>query len=110
MRKGTLDPALFCEIMDDFLKDMDVGMVIEIPEGTLEAKVTDNVHCGSLVRYYILLSAIRPIVAGMREELDDIRGDELMQSIDQMLSAIRGRTMTAIEEEECVHAGKESEP
>lgn len=55
----------FGEIMDKFIEQNHIQMLIDIPEGTNEPTVKDNTGCGPVMQFYILLGAIKPIATGM---------------------------------------------
>ena len=44
----------FGEIMDKFLEDNDIAMLIEMPKGTLKAEVKNNCELPGIVDLYIL--------------------------------------------------------
>lgn len=53
-----MDLEKFGEIIDNFLKENHVQMLIEMPEGTLEPIVKDNIGAGAVMKFYFLLNAI----------------------------------------------------
>lgn len=63
----------FGEIMDDLLKKHEVCLLVTLPAGTLEAELTDNTGCGPVIRFYILLWALK---AGMKEPVQAMPIDE----------------------------------
>lgn len=92
MEKLTLD--LFGEIMDQFLRDNEVCMLLTLPEGTLDVQVQDNVHFGSVVRFYILLNAIKPICDAVLEDMGiDRKSTEWEEVADTLLGMIKDEIM-----------------
>lgn len=68
-----LNIETFGEIIDDLLKQHEVNLLVTLPAGTLEATLKDNVGCGPVVRFYILLWALK---AGMKEVVKAMPIDE----------------------------------
>ena len=64
-----MDINKFGEIIDGFLKDAPVQMMITFPEGTLEPEIEDNHGMGVVINYYMMLNVLKTL---MREliELD----------------------------------------
>lgn len=65
--KERLNIDKFGEIMDKFLKENPVQMVITLPEGTLEPTITDNTGLGVTVQMHILAHSVRKAVDEMWE-------------------------------------------
>lgn len=85
---------LFGEIMDQFLRDNEVCMMLTLPEGTLDVQVQDNVHFGSVVRFYILLNAIKPICDAVLKDMGiDRKSAEWEKVVDTLLGMIKGEIM-----------------
>lgn len=82
----------FEEIMDDFLKENEIHMLITLPEGTEETKISDNTGMGCVVQFYILLAAIPAVFEEMFEvmEMDESKKESL---IDGMLKLVKGELM-----------------
>lgn len=92
MEKLTLDS--FGEIMDQFLKDNEICMLLTLPEGTLDVQVQDNVHFGSVVRFYILLNAIKPICDAVLKDMGIYRKSaEWQKVVDTLLGMIKDEIM-----------------
>lgn len=82
----------FGEIMDDFLKSNEINMLITLPEGTEEPKISDNTGMGCVVQFYILLAAIPAVFKTMFETmgLDENKKESL---INGMLELVKGELM-----------------
>lgn len=92
MEKLTLDS--FWEIMYQFLRDNEVCMLLTLPEGTLDVQVQDNVNFGSVVRFYILLKAIKPICDAVLQDMGiDRKSTEWEEVADTLLGMIKGEIM-----------------
>ena len=92
MEKLTLDS--FGEIIDQLLKDNEICMLLTIPEGTLDVQVQDNVHLGSIVQFYILLNAIKPICDAVLEDMViDRKSTEWEEVADTLLGMIKDEIM-----------------
>ncbi len=63
----------FGEIMDDLLKEHEVRLLVTLPKGTLEAELMDNTGCGPVIRFYILLWALK---TNMKELIQALPIDE----------------------------------
>lgn len=57
-----MDIDSFGEIMDEFLKENEIAMLIEMPEGTLKAEVRNNCEMPGVVDLYILLNALPSVL------------------------------------------------
>ena len=92
MEKLTIDS--FGEIMDQFLKDNEICMLLTLPEGTLDVQVQDNAHLGSVVRFYILLNSIKPICDAVLKDMGiDRKSTEWEEVADTLLGMIKGEIM-----------------
>lgn len=65
-----MDLEKFEKIIDNFLKENHVQMLIEMPEGTLEPVVTDNIGAGSVMKFYFLLNALSAVGKEMKKDMD----------------------------------------
>lgn len=87
---SKLDLDSFGEIMDQFLKDNEIQMLLTMEKGTLDVSVEDNVLMGSVVRFYILLNAIRPICDSMRKDMGiDGNSPEWAEVVDVLLQLVK---------------------
>ena len=93
--KEMLTIETFGEIMDEFLKTSHVQMLIDIPEGTIEPEITDNIGMGGVMQFYILLTAIVPIYKNMLIPLLDPAKKE--DFIDSILGLLKEDLMEAAE-------------
>lgn len=60
-----MDIDKFGEIMDKFIEEANIAMLITMPEGTTEATLEDSCKLGPAVQLYILLNAIPSAVKSM---------------------------------------------
>lgn len=99
--KRELDLDTFGEIMDEFLKENKIQMLITIPEGSITPEMKDNVGLGPTLRFYILLAALTTVV---KETVDvmsiDAGSPEWEHTVDLMLSLVRQDIMDSKPEEE----------
>lgn len=92
MEKLTLDS--FGEIMDQFLRDNEICMLLTLPEGTLDVQVQDNVQLGGTVQFYIMLNAIIPICDAMLKDMGIYRKSaEWEKVVDTLLGMIKDEIM-----------------
>lgn len=62
MKNEQFNIDTFGKIMDDFLKKNDIQLLVELPEGTIEPELTDNVKMGPVIQLYILVASIGPVI------------------------------------------------
>lgn len=80
----------FGEIMDKFIKDAPIQMLIQAPEGKDEFEVKDNTGMGPVMQFYIMLNAIKPIYEAMLELFDEtVRSEGSEKLVDSLLDLIR---------------------
>lgn len=90
---AELNLDTFGEIMDMFINDAHVQLLIDMPEGTTEARLKDNTGMGSVMQFYIILNAVEAIYKDMVKtmELDD-SDDTLIDSLlDLLKQSIKGK-------------------
>lgn len=77
----------FGEIIDKFLMENHVQMLIDMPEGTLDVEVKDNVQLGPTVQFYILLQALPEVFKQFRETLggNAFNDEKFVDSLFEML-------------------------
>ena len=91
-----MDLEKFGEIMDDFLKENHVKMLIDMPEGTLDPIVWDNVNAGSVVKFYLLLNAISAVGKEMKSDMGiDEKEDpeDWEKTVDAILGLVKAELM-----------------
>ena len=88
MEKGKLDIDTFGKIMDVFIRDNEIQMLITIPEGTMNAVVEDNTRIGTVIEFYILLHALESICNSLHEELD-IDEEKWPDVLDNILELVK---------------------
>ena len=83
-----LNIETFGEIMDDFLKKNEINLLVTLPEGTLEATLKDNTGCGPVIRFYILLWALK---SGMKELVEAMPIDavKIPQIYDELFTILK---------------------
>ena len=91
---GELNLDSFGEIIDRFLMDNEVQMLLTLPKGTLDVQVQDNTGLGSTVQFYILLNAIEPICDAMLKDMGiDRKSTEWEEVADTLLGMIKDEIM-----------------
>lgn len=83
-----MDLDKFGEIIDNFLKDNNVSMLIDVPEGTLDPVVKDNIGMGSVINFYILLIALKAIGKQLRSDMGIALQEEWERAIDGILKLV----------------------
>lgn len=87
MKKLNLDT--FGEIMDHFIKENEIQMLITLPAGSITAEVQDNCKAGAVVQFYIVLDAISSIANQMRKEMGGIDGTDWENIVDALLELLK---------------------
>lgn len=67
----NMDIDRFGEIMDKFLKENDIKMLIEMPKGTLKAEVRNNCEMPGVVDLYILLNALPSVFETVFDQIEN---------------------------------------
>ena len=84
-----MDLDKFGEIIDNFLKDNNISMLIEVPEGTLDPVVKDNIGMGSVIKFYILLIALKAIGKQLRSDMGIASQEGWEGAIDGILKLVK---------------------
>ena len=94
-RKLNLDT--FGNMMDDFIKENEIKMLLTIPEGSMEVEVQDNVGAGGVVQFYIMLNTIKAVANRMKNDMKQggLELDENMweQTVDSLLALVKAELM-----------------
>lgn len=91
MNKDKMDLERFGKIMEQFLKENRVRIMIEMPEGTLDATVEDNIGAGSTVKFYLMLNAISSVVKEMRSDMGLEDDEEWGSVVEGLLGLLKKR-------------------
>lgn len=75
----------FGKMMDQVIKDAPVKLLIDMPEGTTEAQLKDNMGMGAVMQFYIILNAVERIFADLCEQLDLEDTDLIADSLCDLL-------------------------
>ena len=81
----TMNLDKFGAIIDGFLKDNPIQMLIELPEGTLEPVIRDNTEMGAVMQLYIILNTVEAIYEQMVKEMELEDTEDLANSICDLL-------------------------
>jgi hypothetical protein len=87
-----LNIETFGEIMDDLLKENEVNLLVTLPAGTLEATLKDNIGCGPVIRFYILLWALK---GGMKEVVEAMPIDaaKIPDILDELFTILKNEVL-----------------
>lgn len=90
---ATLTIDEFGGIMDKFIQDSHIQLLIDMPEGTTEARLKDNTGMGSVMQFYIILNAVEAVYKDMLKQMDlDDSDDTLIDSLLNLLKeSIKGK-------------------
>lgn len=90
MNKKKLDLDSFGDIVDKFLEENEVEMLLTMPKGTQTVQVKDNVNLGPTVQFFILLNSITTICKEMRTLLGiDTASPEWERMVNVMLGMVK---------------------
>lgn len=94
-----LDLDSFGDIVDKFLEENEVKMLLTMPKGTLYVQVEDNVNLGPTVQFFILLNSIEAICKELRNQLGiDTASPEWEHTVDVMLGMVKREILTEDED------------
>ena len=88
-----MDLDKFGEIIDNFLKDNNIAMWITISEGTLDPVIKDNTGMGPVIKFYILLVALKAIGKQLRSDMGITSQEEWEGAIDGILKLVKNDLM-----------------
>lgn len=80
------------EIMDNLLKENRILMMIDVPKGTLDAEVEDNIGLGSVTKFYVLLLALIAVGKEIKKDMD-INKEAWEQVVDGILEMAKADMM-----------------
>lgn len=97
----TLNLDTFGEIMDEFLKENKIQMLIILPEGSETPEIESNARLGPVVYFYILLKALTTVVKETVDVMSINAGSpEWEHTVDVMLSLVKQDIMDSKPKEE----------
>lgn len=83
---AKLDMDTFADIMDKYIEDNPIQMLIEMPEGTHEATIRDNTNLGPTVQYYILTQAMKQVFKELMNVVPmEDNGEKFLETVFDML-------------------------
>ena len=89
---ATMNIDAFDDIMDKFINDAHIQLLIDMPEGTTDAELKDNTGMGAVMQFYIILNAVEKIFADMCEQMELEDTDVLADSLCNLLNeSIKGK-------------------
>ena len=93
--KRELNLDTFGEIVEEFLKENEIQMLITIPKGSITPEMRDNVVLGPVVRFYILLKALTTVAKETVDAMNINTGSpEWEHTVDTILSLVKQDIMT----------------
>lgn len=94
-----LDLDSFGDIVDKFLEENEVEMLLTMPKGTQVVQVKDNVNLGPTVQFHIMLNSIEAICKELRTLLGiDAASPEWEHTVDVMLGMVKREILTEDED------------
>lgn len=93
------DLDTFGEIVDKFLEENEVTMLLTMPKGTQAVQVKDNANLGPTVQFYIMLNSITAICKELRTLLGiDTASPEWEHTVNVMLGMVKSDILAEDEE------------
>ena len=85
-----LDLDSFGDIVDKFLEENEVKMLLTMPKGTLYVQVEDNVNLGPTVQFFILLNSIEAMCKELRTLIGiDTASPEWEHTVSVLLAMVK---------------------
>ena len=81
----------FGEIMDKFLEDNDIVMLIEMPKGTLKGEVKNNCEMPGIVDLYILLNALPSAFECVFEMIENDNASDQRNIVHEMMEMVENK-------------------
>ena len=97
MKNKTMDIERFGEIMDKFLKDSKVAMLVKMPEGTLDVEIEDNTGLGPTIQLYILFQALSKALIDTCNQMGGLKTDEF---IDSMMEVVKDEVKARLKKQD----------
>ena len=88
----------FGKIVDDFLNDNHIQMIIEMKEGTRKAIIEDNTDMGSVIQFYILMHGMAQCMDRMMDDME-IEKEGKPEMIDGILEILKNELLSEEGEE-----------
>ena len=96
MKEYNLDLDTFGKMMEGFLLENKVQMLITMEEDTMDPDIQDNIHLGPVVHFYIMLHSLEKIVQTLVERvIEPSKAEEL---IDTLLDLVKEDIMENLKE------------
>ena len=92
---NELTAEKFGDFMDELIESTHVQMLIDMPEGTHEPTIRDNLGFGGTVQFYILLNAMKPVFKDICDNIIDI--DKAEGFVDGVLELVKADLMEVVE-------------
>ena len=83
-----VDLDTFGLIMDDFIRENDVQLIVKLPAGQEEPQIHDNIGAGPVMTFYLLLNCIGPVFHDLMAILGEKATDQ-EKLADAMLELVK---------------------
>ena len=85
-----LDLDSFGDIVNKFLEENEIRMLLTMPKGTQKVQVMDNTRLGPTVQFYIMLNSITTICKELRNDFSiDVASPEWEHAVNVMLGMVK---------------------
>lgn len=84
-----LDLDTFGLIMDDFIRENDVQLIVTLPAGQEVPEVRDNIGAGPVMTFYLLLNCLGPVFHDLLTVLGtkDVDKEKLADALLELVKA-----------------------
>ena len=89
-----VDLDTFGLIMDDFIRENDVQLIVKLPAGQEEPQIHDNIGAGPVMTFYLLLNCIGPVFHDLMAILGEKATDQ-EKLADAMLELVKAAMLNS---------------
>ena len=94
-----MDLDSFGDIVDKFLEENEVEMLLTMPKGTQTVQVEDNVNLGPIAQFYIMMNSITTICKELRNDFGiDATLPEWEKTANVLLAMVKREILTEDED------------
>lgn len=95
----TLTLDKFGELIDEFIENNELQILMTSPVGTQEVEFQDNHGCGDVLNFYFVLQAVITAGKNLKKGMDQIGGIEDEKLANQITDLMRAELLEAFKEE-----------
>lgn len=76
----------FSELINKFITEAHMQVLIDMPEGTQEVTVEDNIDAGPAVQYFVLIQAMKKVWKDLMQ-IGEVDQEKFLDSVWELLKA-----------------------